>query len=262
MTKEYAFIVLTRIGFLARGVMYIAIAVLVIFVGNAQGAEGALQFLGEGLGRWALVAAAAGFAAYGLWRVADTLFGIEHPGDGRKALAKRLGALGSGLVHLFLAYQTAKLAIGAARASGGPDQQAQMVHSLPAGQLLLVAIGIGIAIAAIVQFVKATSCSFLQYLVPEAREGYVKWLGRLGYFTRGAIFLVVAYFAVDAAMDHESWKAGSTEQVFSWFSRPIAVALASGLFLFGVYALIEAWYRNIQSPDFDGVARRAAQRAA
>ena len=259
MTKEQGFEILTRIGFVARGLLYFAIGALVVFLGRAEGADGALKFLGAGAGRWILVVVAFGFAAYGFWRVMDAAFGTEHPGDGRRAIGKRIGAGFSGAVHLFLAYQAANLAIGAARASGNPDQTAQTVLSLPAGGLLLGATGVGIAIAGIVQFVKASSCSFLDYLVPEARESSVKWLGRVGYFARGAVFLVAAWLIVQAALDGASWKAGGTEQVFAWLSRPVAIGLASGLILFGFYALIEAWYRRIHSPDFDAIAHRAQQ---
>lgn len=257
MTKEQGFEILTRIGFVARGLLYLAIGVLVVFLGRAEGAEGALKFLGDGFGRWILIVAGIGFGAYGLWRLTDAAFGTEHPGNGRRAAAKRVGAGFSGVVHLFLAYQTAKLAIGVAQTSSNPDQSAQTVLSLPAGGLLLGAIGIGIGIAGIVQFVKATSCSFLEKLVPEAREGTVKLLGRLGYFARGAVFLVTAYFVLRAALGGDSSEAGGTEQVFAWLSRPVAIGLASGLILFGVYALIEAWYRRIHSPNFDAIARSA-----
>jgi hypothetical protein len=262
VTKEHLFEVLTRVGFAARGLLYLAISALVIILGEAAGAEGALRLLSDGLGRWILIVVAVGFAAYGLWRLADTAFGTEHPGDGRRAMGQRVGAGLSGAVHLFLAYQTMKLAAGAARASSNPDQTAQAVLSLPAGWLLLGAAGVGVAIAGFVELNRALSCSFLRDLVPEARESSVKWLGRLGYLARGAVFLVVAYFLCDAALAGASSKAGGTEQVFSWLSRPVALGLAAGLGLFGVYALTEAWYRRIHAPDLDALAERARQRTA
>lgn len=257
MSKEAVFAVLTRVGFVARGLLYIAIAVLVIFLGKAASAEGALAFIGDGIGQWMLVVIAIGFAAYGLWRLADAAFGTEHPGDGNKALVKRAGAGASGLVHLFLAYTTADIANGTSAESGGADRQAQMVLELPGGQLLLAAVAVGLAIAAVVQFARASKCSFLSDLVPEARRSAVKWLGRVGYFARGVVFLVAAYFLMTAAIDHESWKAGGTEQLFTWLSRPLSLGVAAGLFLFGLYGLVEAWYRNIHTPDIDGLAAEA-----
>ena len=99
-------------------------------------------------------------------------------------------------------------------------------------------------------------------LVPEARRSAVKWLGRLGYFARGIVFLVAAYFLMTAAIDQESWKAGGTEQLFAWLSRPLSLGVAAGLFLFGLYGLVEAWYRNIHTPDIDGLAAEAKSRVA
>lgn len=260
MSKEAVFAILTRVGFVARGLLYIAIAVLVIFLGRAASAESALAFIGDGIGQWMLVVIAVGFAAYGLWRLADAAFGTEHPGDGSKVMVKRLGAGASGLVHVFLAYKTVDIADGTSAGAGGADGQAQMVLDLPGGQLLLGAIALGLAVAAMVQFGRASKCSFLGDLVPEARRSAVKWLGRIGYLARGIVFLVAAYFLLTAAIDHESWKAGGTEQLFAWLSRPLSLALAGGLFLFGLYGLVEAWYRRIHAPDIDRVAAEARSR--
>lgn len=260
MTKEDGFAILTRVGFVARGLLYIAIATLVIALGRAEGADGALQFLGAGLGRWTLYVAAAGFAGYGLWRMADAVYGTEHPGDGRKAAFKRLGAAISGIVHLLLAWKTVELAGGAGRASENADGQAEMVLGLPGGALLLAAVGAGFAIAGVMQFRQAAGCGFLDHLVPQARENAVKWLGRIGYAARGIVFLVIAYFLVTAALDDSSSKAGGMEQLFESLSRPLSVGLAAGLFLFGLYALVEAWYRRIRTPDIDMVAADARAR--
>lgn len=260
MTKEDGFALLTRIGFVARGLLYIAIATLVIALGRAEGPDGALQYLGDGLGRWTLYVAAAGFVGYGLWRVADAVLGTEHPGRGSKAMFKRLGAAASGAVHLLLAYKTAELATGAGRASENADGQAASVLALPGGTALLAAVAAGFAIAGAMQIKQAASCGFLDHLVPQARENAVKWLGRIGYAARGIVFLVIAYFLITAALDDASWKAGGMEQLFATLSRPLSVGLAAGLFLFGLYGLVEAWYRRIRTPDIDMLAAEARAR--
>lgn len=262
MTKGQWFVILTRVGFVARGLVYLAIGVLVIFLGRAEGTDGALRFLSDGVGRWILFVIAVGFAAYSLWRLIDAGFGTEHPGDGRRALRKRVGSAISGIIHLVLAWQTGKLAIGMARASDNPDQTAATVLQLPGGQMLLIGAAVAIAIAGVIQLVRGTSCSFLEHLVPEARRDPVKWLGRLGYAARGVVFLIVGYHLFTAGLDGASWKAGGTEQVFSWLSRPTSLVLAAGLFLFGVYGLVEAWYRHIHTPDFEGLAARASNKVA
>lgn len=260
MSKQQAFVILTRIGFVARGLLYLAIGALVLFLGRAEGADGALKFIGDGFGHWILVVIGIGFAAYGLWRITDTILGTEHPGGDAGAIRKRIGAGVSGIVHLALAYQTAKIMIGAARASEGTDAQAEMVLQLPGGQALLFAFAVGVAIAGLFQLNKGASCSFLCQLVPEARESAVKWLGRIGYFARGIVFLIVAYYVFDAALNAQAWKAGGTEQVFAWLSRPLSLGLAAGLILFGLYGLVEAWFRRIHAPDIDRLAAKAAAR--
>ena len=94
---------LTRIGFAARGLLYVVIALLVLRTGRAESPSGALEYLGQGGGRLLLGVMAAGLFAYGLWRLADAAFDVErHGADGKGAL-ERLGAGASGVVHLLLA---------------------------------------------------------------------------------------------------------------------------------------------------------------
>ena len=78
---------LTRFGFAARGLLYIAIALLVIAVDGARTPSGALAELGRSGGDPLLLAMAAGFIAYGLWRFADAALNIEFHDAGAKGSA-------------------------------------------------------------------------------------------------------------------------------------------------------------------------------
>ena len=52
---ESRFQLLTRLGFAARGVLYIIIAALVILTGRTEDITGALEYLNDGLGNVLLV---------------------------------------------------------------------------------------------------------------------------------------------------------------------------------------------------------------
>ncbi len=106
---------LTRLGFAARGMLYLVIALLVITTGRTEDPAGALQYLGQGGGKILLLVLTAGLIAYGLWRLSDAVFDIERHGDGKSAAAERAGAAASALVHFFLAWQVSPAPKKAAR---------------------------------------------------------------------------------------------------------------------------------------------------
>src|SRR5690348_3622070 len=88
---------LTRLGFAARGFLYILIAALVILTGETEDLTGALDYVGHGIGKALLSVIALGMAAYGLWRLSDAAFGMESGRDRWKAWAKRIAAAASGV---------------------------------------------------------------------------------------------------------------------------------------------------------------------
>lgn len=251
---------LTRLGFAARGLLYLVIAYLIIRTGRTEDVSGALSYLGEGGGRVLLIVMAAGLIGYGLWRLSDAAFNIERHGSDKKGMAQRLGALGSGLIHLFLAWQAISLLRGASRSSGGngAEQGAQTALQLPGGALMLLIAGVVLLGVGGFQLVKAAKCSFCDNLDPRvANEPWVKWAGRLGYAARGIVFLISGFFLLGAGLQSQASEAGGMEQALSWLSNPWDVIVAVGLAAFGVFSLIEARYRVLHDVPVRGMAHQA-----
>lgn len=257
MQQRRMFEWLTRLGFAARGLLYIVIGVLLIGTGRAEDASGVFRYLGTGAGKWLLYAMAAGFAGYGIWRLADAALAIESADEDHSGLRRAAAGI-SGAAHLYLANKALDTAEGAANLAGSSgEQQAQTVLQLPAGQLLLGLIALVLAAAGLAQLAVAWRCSFLRHLSQWARESWVKWLGRAGYTARGLVFLVAAFFAARAALADRSSMVGGIEQVLEWLSPPTSLIIAAGLLLFGVYGLVEAWQRRIHTLDLAEAKRRA-----
>ena len=251
---------LTRLGFAARGLLYIVIAFLVIGAGRTEDPSGALEYLGEGAGKWLLILMAAGFVAYGLWRLADAVFNIELHDHKAKGISQRIGAAASGLVHLFLAWQAFRLLSGPDTSSGtnGAQESAETALSLPGGALMLLIAGLVLLIVGAVQFVAAARCSFCDNLDPSvARHPWVKWTGRIGYAARGLVSLITGYFLVRAASSEEASRAGGMEQALTWLDNPWDIIVAAGLLMFGLFSLIEARFRVIHDVPVDDIAREA-----
>ena len=114
---------LARVGRVARGASFALVAILAIKLavqsgGKAISRQGALQSLApQAFGKSLLVLLALGFAAYALWRFAQTFFDKNDVGDGAKGLAKRAGYFGRGAIYASLTYSTVKIIAGAAQQS-------------------------------------------------------------------------------------------------------------------------------------------------
>jgi len=261
LANESKFQWLTRVGFVARGLLYILIGYLVIQTGRTEDLTGALEYVGQGTGRLAMIVIALGTATYGLWRLADAAFGIENPGDHGKALRKRAAASGIGLVYLYMSYKAVRILLAGHAGTMSAQEQADTVLDLPGGALVLGFAAIWLATAGFVQFRKTVKCSFLDPLDERACTPLVQWMGRLGYAARGVIFLAIAYLIARAALNERSTEAGGMEQALDLLSGPFLVAVAGGLILFGAFSIVEAFFRRIHRPPrAEAVAAKVKQK--
>lgn len=254
MAHERGLVWLTRLGFAARGFLYLIIAWLAIGTGRAEDLTGALEYLrGE---RLLLMIILAGFLAYGFWRVTDAIFDSEGHGDGKKGALGRLGAGASGIIYLFLAWQAWRLLKGDGGGSGsGAQEQAGTVMDLPGGTLLIVIGGIILFLAGLWQMKRAISSDFCKHLRPDIQQqGWVKWMGRAGYGSRGVIFLVTAVFLISAGLSGDPGEAGGMQDALRWMESPVNLIVAAGLALFGAFSLVEARFRQINPLPVDRVA--------
>jgi hypothetical protein len=243
---------LTRLGFAARGFLYILIGLLVVLTGRTEDLTGALEYVGEGSGKLLLIALAAGLATYGLWRLSDAALGTEHRGSDWKTLGKRAVAGGIGAVYLYLGYKALRVVFADRAGGAGTEQQADTVLDLPGGELVLFAAAGALAVAGANQLWTAYGCRFMRRLQEGAGgQAWIKWMGRLGYAARGVIFLVVAWLIFRAAADHAASEAGNLEKALDVLRGPFLVPIALGLFLFGAFSLVEARFRRIHRPPVE-----------
>jgi uncharacterized protein DUF1206 len=249
---------LTRVGFAARGLLYIVIAILLIRSGRSEDISGALAELGRSGGDPLLLAMAAGFVAYGLWRLADATLNIEGHPSGGKGTRERLAAAGSGAIYLFFAWQAFRLMAGADAGDASPQERASTALHLPGGSVLLLIGGAVLAGAGIYQLVKAYTCSFCDRLDPAVgQRPLVRWIGRAGYSARGVIFIVSGFFIFSAGLDARASEAGGMQEALRWLDSPVDSFVAAGLLLFGLFSILEACYRVIHAIPLEEVARTA-----
>ena len=260
IAAESRFLQLCRIGFIGRGLLYILIGLLVLGTGRTEDLTGALHYLDHGVGRLLLFAICAGMAAYGLWRLADAAFGMEHPGSSTKAVGQRASAGLIGAIYLYLAYKALGVLLAGDPGETSTQQQADTVLDLPGGAYVLGAAAALLVAAGLVQLRNAWRCTFLNRLDGRVQSPFVKWLGRIGYSARGIIFLMVAVLIGRAALQEQSTEAGGMEQALDLLSGPVLFAVSAGLILFGLFSIIEGLFRHIHEPPVDEIKKEVREK--
>lgn len=243
--------ILTRLGFAARGLMYLTIGYMALRLGRTESNEGALQFLNTAAGSIMLGLMSVGFVGYGLWRLLEALLDGENNGRDAKGIAKRIAGAVSGLIHLGFAWTSIRLATQAGQSGKDHTEQSASTAVSLAGDTTILVIGAGILLAVgAYQVVKAIKLTFLKHLTAEAaRQTWVAWVGRAGYLSRGAVFVMISLF-LWRARNGDLGQVGGLEQALDSFPYQIRYLVAVGLFMFGVFSLVEAMYRRISKRAF------------
>ena len=243
---------LTRIGFAARGVLYLSIGYLALRFGETENHTGAIAFLAEGNGVYLVAVMAAGLLGYGFWRLSEAIADTEGQGTGAKGIAARAGGVVSGLVHFGLAFAAMNFATGEGAAQGGGNEAslgAATAMEYPGGGLLVILAGAALIGTGLWQLVNAARADFLKYLDRRAAgKPWVKWFGRAGYAARGIVFGIIGWSLFRAGAADEAEQANGIAQAIGMLSGTLFAAVAIGFVLFGLFSFVEARHRRITDP--------------
>ena len=256
---------LARLGYAARGVVYIVIGGLAVMAavggggsGQTTGSRGALQSLvDEPYGQALLVALGIGLLAFGIWRAVQAIADTDGHGTDGKGVAIRLGFAASAITHAFLAIYAASIAFGwgfggGGTGGGGSKQNwSAWLLSQPGGKWLLGIVGLVIISVGVAQIAKGWK---EKYLAMDWRKQ--KWADpvcKFGLIARGAVFAIIGAFVVIAAYQTDPSEVrglgGALRSIQGQaYGTALLLIVALGLIAFGVYSIIEAIYRRIQEP--------------
>jgi Domain of Unknown Function (DUF1206) len=263
----YAF--LARAGLVAKGISYGIVGVLAIEVaigsgGKATSRTGALQTLAQNtLGKALLIALAAGFAAYAIWRFVQAFAEKEDAEDGEakgaaKKWGKRAGYVGRGLIYAGLTFSAIKIILG----SGGGQSQNGKAHSTAAtvlswpggtwivGVAGLVIIGVGLWNA-----YRGVTLKFEDRWRGGRGRTARTWgarAGVAGHLARAVVFTLIGIFVIKAALDYNPKDAigldGALQKLAAASYGAWLLGLtAAGLFCYGLYCLVDARYRDVST---------------
>lgn len=263
-------VIMARSGYTIKGVIYVVIGFLAILLVTGKGGSttdqnGALQAiyqspLGEGFGQILLIVMTAGLFSFALWSLIQAVFDTEQKGHKAGGILARVGYAGVAVSYGLLgvgAYQIVSTGSPSTRNSTHSAQSwTGLLLKQPAGVILVLLVGGVVLGIAVTLFVRAYRVSFAKYLnlssLPTRVCSGLLLLGRLGNAALGVVFLIISFFLIIAALQHnpkdaKGLDAAMGELLKQPFGPWLLGIVALGLIAYGLYSFVEARYRRVGS---------------
>ena len=255
---------IAQAGLISKGIVYSLLGILTFMAAfhiNGQSADkadknGVFDFVYKQTGGQVMLAIIAlGLFSYCLWRGIQTFADTEDKGKEAKGIAARARYLFSGLVYGYLAVHVVQLLVSHVAQSGDSKQDmAGELLSKPLGPWLVgVAAAILLAVG-IYQIYYGLSEKYKKH-VDKAGYGDSKKIllgaGKVGYISRGIVWLLLSWLFFKAAFNSNSKEAGDTSKAFSYLSdwqygSYLLAAVGTGLLCYGIFNFIRARYENFE----------------
>ena len=258
---------LARFGYVAKGFVYGAIAILALLTafsvggGKTTGTSGALHTISQQpFGQILLILIAIGLVGYVIWRLVQAISDPENKGTDAKGIFRRLGYAMSGIAYAAVAVNAALLAFGngGGSSSGGSSSKQDWTATVmqqPFGRWLVglagaITIGIGLY-----RIYRAYKTKFRKKLnMSELNSQQERWLvniSRFGIAARGVVFMMIGFFVVQAAHQYNPQKVRGLDGALSTlsqqpFGKVLLTLMALGLLAYAVYLMLQARYRHIE----------------
>lgn len=252
---------MAQVGLTAKGVVYVLLGLLAFMAAFELGSKGndntatqtgTLRFIKDWpAGNVLLIIMAIGIFCYSIWRGIET-FRVDN---NKKGWAKRLRYLLSGLSYL--TFGITALKIGSGNNQGGSDQNqtiATELMSKPFGQVLVGLGGLILAGVGIYQIYYGLSEKYQKHVQQlSLQSGHSSLLlrsGKIGYISRGVVWMVIAFLFFRAAFHAAASEAGNTSKAFRFietspFGSLLLGLLGLGLISYGVFNFIRARYEQL-----------------
>ncbi|HEY7811948.1 MAG TPA: DUF1206 domain-containing protein [Nakamurella sp.] len=245
---------LLSVGLVTYGVVHILIgwiAVRIAWTGRGEGQEasqrGALAEMAEQpFGAGLLWLTVAGLVTLSVWQVVEAIWGHRDRPAGFKRTRKRLGSVGRAVSYTAVAVVAVAVLRGEAGAGDTEEGWSARLMTVPAGRLLVIAIGVGIAALGVRLIRRGLKRKFTDDLAGGVGPVTVR-TGQVGYLAKGIGFVLVGGLFGWAGVSHDPDRAGGLDDALrTVLDLPLGgvllTAMALGLICFGVYCFF--WARH------------------
>lgn len=253
---------IAQAGYVSKGIVYVLLGLLGFMAAfeltkdNEATQSGTLRFVKDlPAGTILLLLLALGLLCYSVWRGIQAFY---NPKQEEKKWTKRARYFLSGLAYLALAYTALKAAFE--NSSGKGDQNQKLAGELmdqPLGQVLVGLAALIFAGVGIYQIYYGLSEKYRKHVqelsLHSQHAATLLKSGKVGYISRGIVWLVIAFLFFRAAIHSAANEAGSTGKAFQFietspFGSYLLAALGLGLIAYGIFNFVRARYEHFTSP--------------
>ncbi len=259
-----------RIGFAARGLLYLTVAFLAASIafgrsGQSADKQGAvLALAGTPLGTLLLVLLVGGLTGLGLWQLTEAVWGRRQEDNDAKRTAKRGASAGKAVLYLALAASALSVLLSGKRSSkagagagGGTQKESAWtarVLDLPAGRILVILAGLALVGAGGWLVLRGLRRKFEKHIdtasMPDQLGRVATTVGLLGHVARGVVAGLAGLLLVKAALDYDPEEAKGVDGTLRTiaeqpYGKLLLLLAAAGLAAFGLYSFVEARYRRL-----------------
>jgi len=252
-----AFEIAARAGYVVLGLLHLLIGAIAVSIATGAGGgnadqSGALQQVASApagiLLLWVIVI---GLAALAVWQLAEAI--VEQDSDVKKRWAHRAKFIGTAVAYAAIAFTALTLALGGSSSSSQSSQtmSAQLL-SHPAGVVLLVVIGLGVAAVGAAFVVRGITKAFEKHMsIPGGVAGRgIRVFGMVGYVAKGVAVGVAGVLFVVAALTHDPSNAGGLDSALRSlaglpFGQVVLWLVGAGLIVYGLFCFARARYAHM-----------------
>ena len=254
---------IAKAGLVAKGIVYLVLGALAFMAAFELGGKSNEDTTQSGVftsvkewpgGMILLVLLSAGLICYIIWRFIQAFHTRE--GDAKKKLGKKIRYMASGLAYASLAFSAIQLIIYNNQDNGDKNQYwASEVLQKPFGQWLLAIGALVRAGTGIYQIWYGLSGKYKKHVEQQGHHSEVVNMltksGKIGYVSRGIVWLLLSWLLLKAAIGASPGEAGDTSKAFRFLEEwtlgsYLLGALALGLIAYGVFNFLRARYARYQ----------------
>jgi hypothetical protein len=252
--------VLGRVGLVAYGLVHVLVGVLAVQVAVSGGGradqQGALTTLAaQPFGFVAIAVVVLGLVAFAVWQGLAAATGFRWVSGGDR-VRKRVGAGAKTVAVLAVAAVGVRVLVTGSSGSGaaGPQEATAGLLALPAGQVLVVVLGLVVLVVAGATAYTGIARNFSDDVdygrLPDRLRRPVEVLGVVGHVARAVAFSIVGVLFGVAALHADPREAGGLDTALrALAAQPLGPVLllvvALGVVAFGVWSVAEAWARRV-----------------